>query len=80
MSCKVIKPMELKESFERWHCCSGVTNEHNAKETSEIMTNRARGIPGAKGNHGKGKERENTSGMMELSRDPNTDCGSIRLI
>lgn len=40
----------------------------------------ARGIPGAKGNHGKGKERENTSGMMELSRAPNTDCGSIRLI
>lgn len=45
-----------------------VTNECNAREMSEMMTNKAQGALDAQGNDGDGTERENSSGVMELSQ------------
>lgn len=61
------KTMELKQKSERCFHLQ-LTNECNAREMSEMMTNKAQDTPGAYENYGNGKERENSSGVMELSQ------------
>lgn len=58
--------MELKQSSERCYHMR-LTNECNTREMSEIMTNKAQDTPGTQGKYGDGEERENSSGVMELS-------------
>lgn len=47
--------MELNQSSERCYHLH-LTNECNAREMSEIMTNKAQGTPGTQRNYGNGKE------------------------